>query len=67
MLDVEEDSKSYRWADANAVLTDADADVLTAAQVRQWRERGYVLVDGVFDSDLIERARSELTEAFPEP
>lgn len=67
MLNVEEDSKSYRWADASAALTDAGGDVLTAAQVQQWRERGYVLVDGVFDSDLIERARSELSATFPEP
>lgn len=37
---------------------------LTAAQVQQWREQGYVLVDGVLPEELVEQTAAELTSIF---
>jgi hypothetical protein len=45
----------------------AGAPVLFDEQVRSWREHGFALVDGLFSSDLIGRARDECLPFFPAP
>ncbi len=41
--------------------------VLTEAQVARWRSQGYLLVDGLFDPEVIERLRVEAAARFPAP
>jgi len=43
----------------------AGAPVLHEKQVRSWRENGFALVDGLYASDLISRARAESLSFFP--
>jgi len=53
-----------RWHEADRASPGDDP--LTALQVRSWRERGFTLVDGVLPAELIECARKEAAEAFPD-
>ena len=44
----------------------AAAEVLTPAQVASWREKGFCLVDGVLDAQLLSEARDQLEQAAEE-
>jgi hypothetical protein len=37
----------------------------TARQVKQWRDEGYLLLDGVIDADLVAKATADLRALFP--
>ena len=50
------------WPEAAAPL---DASVLTPSQIHKWRTEGYLLIDGIFPSDLIDGARAALTALNP--
>lgn len=54
---------------ASAVPVSADEGGLSlySDQVRSWRENGFAFVDGLFPTDLIERARAECMPLFPSP
>lgn len=60
---------SKDWAEpGEAALEETPSnDVLTAAQVAAWRERGFALVDGVLPMELVQRARADAAAAFPAP
>ncbi|MGB5760500.1 MAG: hypothetical protein WBM50_26530, partial [Acidimicrobiales bacterium] len=45
----------------------APAPVLTEAQVARWRSQGYLLIDGLFDPEVIERLRVQAAARFPAP
>jgi hypothetical protein len=60
---------SRDWAEPSQAVPEGapSDDVLTAAQVAAWRERGFALVDGVLPSSRVERARDDAAAAFPAP
>ena len=63
-----------RWTLPEPTLTDAAAapdswgrvaDVLTPIQVQQWREEGFLLLDGLASEELITSALEQLGEVYP--
>ena len=56
-----------RWLNPTPLLgPDADR-VLPDALIEQWRERGFALVDGLLPGTLIETARADAADAYPQP
>jgi hypothetical protein len=54
-----------RWEEPGAAIPHGNP--LSNSQIESWRERGFVLVDGVLPQKLIERARADATALFPKP
>ena len=48
-------------------LVDVDNSTLTDAQVKSWREQGFVLVDGLLPVELIRDVAQAATSRFPDP
>ena len=48
-------------------LVDVDNSTLTDAQVKSWREQGFVLVDGLLPVELIRDVVQAATSRFPNP
>ena len=67
------DSSEYTWAvptPALAVETGSDGlagDVLDAAQVLQWRDQGWLAVDGIWPAPLISAAAAAAAELYSSP
>ena len=59
--------RSGKWLDPNEALPQkgAGGDVLSEAQVIEWREHGFALVDGVFPPALLAQARDDALAVFP--
>ncbi|MGQ0593812.1 MAG: phytanoyl-CoA dioxygenase family protein [Gammaproteobacteria bacterium] len=59
--------RSGKWLEPNEALPQKGArgDVLTEAQVIEWREHGFALVDGVFPPALLAQARDDALAVFP--
>ena len=59
--------RSGKWLDPNEALPQKGArgDVLSEAQVIEWREHGFALVDGVFPPALLAQARDDALAVFP--
>ena len=59
--------RSGKWLEPNEALPQKGArgDILSEAQVIDWREHGFGLVDGVFPPALLAQARDDALAAFP--
>ena len=61
-----QDGRAPCWAEPSPALGQGAASVLTPAQVQQWQEQRFVLVDGVWPADLIADAVRAHTDFFPD-
>ena len=59
--------RSGKWSGRNEALPQkvAHGNVLSEAQIIEWREHGFALVDGVFPSALLAQARDDALAVFP--
>jgi hypothetical protein len=60
-------TRAPRWAEPEDVSAAPDDAVLTAAQVAQWRTQRYLVLDGLYPSQLVEDTVRCHTEQFPTP
>jgi hypothetical protein len=65
------DVRSSRWippaqAQPEQVQAETAGMVATAAQIQQWREAGWLLIDGVLPQDVIAEARDAASYLFPD-
>ena len=56
-----------RWAIAEDVSSRPDEAILTPAQVKQFREQRYLVLDGVYPEDLVQQGIACHTAHFPAP
>jgi len=56
-------SYQYKWVHPSPCKSDGKP--LNQEQVDSWRQKGFVLVDGLFPADLLERVSQEVSDAFP--
>ena len=64
------DSAAYAWAVPEPALpatAGADDPVLSAAQVAQWRDHGWLAVDGIWPAPLVSAAAAAAAELFATP
>ena len=60
-------TRAPRWAEPEDVSAAPDDAVLTAAQVAQWRTQRYLVLDGLYPSQLVEDTVRCHTKQFPTP
>lgn len=60
------DAPRVEWLEPERAMID-ESGRLGANQLASWRERGFVLVDGVWPEETIVRARADALERFPAP
>jgi len=59
--------RAPQWAEPGDVSEAPDDAILTAAQVQQFREQRYLVLDGLYPSELVEQAVHCHTAHFPAP
>ena len=55
------------WEEPEQALPLDSTDVLTPAQIRQWREQGWLVLDNIWPSDVIAAAAAAAEAIYPKP